>query len=250
MMNPAEFENIDRVERDFWWFQGMNRILFHLLERELAGRAPRQLLETGCGTGGFATLLRQRWPSASVHVSDLAMEGLQFARERGLASRTQADIRALPYADASFGTVLSLDVIVHLKRGEEARALSELARVLRPGGLAVIRCSALDILHSRHSDFTHERQRFTRARLMRGAAEAGLIPKRCTYLNSFLMPVALAKFRLWEPLFGAKPASGLVQPPAWLNRMLSCGLTSELALLRRGIDLPLGQTVLLLARKR
>ena len=43
---------------------------------------------------------------------------------------------------------------------------------------------------------------------------------RCSYANSLLMPVALAKFRLWEPLMRKAPASG-VQPVApWLDRIL------------------------------
>jgi len=248
MMNPQEFQNIARVEEHFWWFRGMNRILFHLVEGEFQARRPGCILEVGCGTGGFAELAGRRW-NCPIHVVDLAMEGLRFARERGLTRTAQADIRALPFADRAFDAVLSLDVIVHLARGNELAAFAELARVLRPGGLAVVRTSALDILKSRHSDYAHERQRFTRPRLVAGAQAAGLRVTRCTYLNSLLMPVALAKFRVWEPLFQRSLSTGLEQPPAVVNRVLEGVLSSELALLRHGIDFPAGQSLLLLARK-
>ena len=68
---------------------------------------------------------------------------------------------ALPFAVEAFDALLSMDVLVHLKRGEEVRALSEFARVLKPGGLLVLRLGALNALRSRHSEFVRERQRFT-----------------------------------------------------------------------------------------
>ena len=69
---------------------------------------------------------------------------------------------ALPFAGDVFDLVLSVDVVVHLPRGEEHHAARELARVTARGGLVVLRVSALDILRSRHSEFAFERQRFTR----------------------------------------------------------------------------------------
>jgi hypothetical protein len=52
-----------------------------------------------------------------------------------------------------------MDVIVHLRRGEETRALAEFARVLKSEGLLALRVSALNALRSRHSKFAYERQR-------------------------------------------------------------------------------------------
>jgi hypothetical protein len=40
---------------------------------------------------------------------------------------------------------------------------------------------------------------------------------RCTYANALLMPVALAKFRIWEPLTRQPPASGVQPVPPWLD---------------------------------
>ena len=57
--------------------------------------------------------------------------------------------------------------------------------------------------------FAHERQRFTRSRLIELAERHGVKVLRCTHANSLLMPVAFAKFRPWEPLFAAEPASGV-----------------------------------------
>ena len=151
-MNPAEFANIAKSEQDFWWYRGMRRILFRVLDPIVRRRKVRRALEAGCGTGYMAQVLEQRyqWPMVPI---DLGWEGLEFGRRLGVERLCQANICNLPFPSAAFDAVVSLDVIVHLPRGEEDRPMAEFARVLAPGGLLVIRAAALDILRSRHSQF-------------------------------------------------------------------------------------------------
>ena len=180
---------------------------------------------------------------------DFSGEGLRYARQMGVNDPVQGDIRALPFSDEAFDLVMSVDVLVHLPRGEEQAAARELARVTRRGGLIALRVSALDILRSRHGQFAHERQRFTRRRLTELMEAAGIRVLRCSYANSLLMPVALAKFRIWEPLTRKAPQSG-VQPVApWLDRLLHAPLAVEAAWLSAGHDLPLGQSLMLIGER-
>ncbi|HUQ90533.1 MAG TPA: class I SAM-dependent methyltransferase [Bryobacteraceae bacterium] len=246
MMNPAEFANIAALEEHFWWFRGMRRILFHLLD-PLADRGGL-VLEAGCGTGHLSRMLEQRYGWRMVPV-DLAREGLDYGRGLGVTRMVQADIAALPFRSDAFDAVLSMDVIVHFPRGSEQQAFSELTRVLKPGGLMVVRVSALDILRSRHSDFARERQRFTRPRLLEQARRNGLRVMRCTFANSLLMPVALAKFRLYEPFLKGPLESGVRPVAGWLDRLLHQALAMEAAWLGRGRDLPFGQSLILIAGK-
>jgi len=168
----------------------------------------------------------------------------------GLERLAQADIARLPFPAASFDAVLSMDVIVHFPRGQEPAAMSELVRVLTPGGLLAVRVSALDILRSRHSQFAHERQRFSRARLITLAESNGIAVERCTYANSLLMPIALAKFRLWEPLMRKPPASGVDPVSPGLNRVLAAPLRVEASLIRAGLNFPLGQSLILIGKRK
>lgn len=248
MMNPAEFANIAAAERDFWWFRGMRDIIFRVLDPAVAGRSIDSVLEAGCGTGYMAQVMARRYGWRVVAL-DLGWEGLQAGRLRQVPRLVQADISRLPFPRACFDALVTLDVLVHFPRGGEEAALAELARVLRPGGLLALRVSALDILRSRHSQFALERQRFTRSRLLGLVARHGFRPLRCTYANSLLLPVALAKFRLWEPLLGRPPASGVAPVPAWLNRLLGLPLAAEACWLGAGGSFPLGQSLLLLAER-
>jgi ubiquinone/menaquinone biosynthesis C-methylase UbiE len=245
-MNPAEFANIARSERDFWWYRGMRQILFRLLDPAAVRGA--QVLEAGCGTGHLSKVLAERYAWRMTPL-DLGREGLEYARSYGLERLVQGDIRALPFATASFDALVSMDVVVHLERGREGEAFSEFARVLKPGGLLALRVAALDLLRSRHSQFAQERQRFTRKRLIEGVTRAGFHVDRITYANALLLPVALFKFRVWEPLTRAHQASGVEPVAGWLDSLLYAPLRLEAGWIGMGGSCPGGQSLVLLARK-
>ncbi|MGB9606893.1 MAG: class I SAM-dependent methyltransferase, partial [Bryobacteraceae bacterium] len=162
-MNPAEFHFLAHAEREFWWFRGMRRIMFSMLDPLARIRRIERVLEAGCGTGHFANLLEQRYGWRVVPV-DLAREALEYGRRMGVSRLVQADIARLPFSTDSFDAVFSLDVLVHFPRDQEGPAVTELVRVLKPGGLLVLRTAALKLLRSRHSQFTGECQRFTAGR--------------------------------------------------------------------------------------
>jgi SAM-dependent methyltransferase len=248
-MNPAEFANIASSEKNFWWYRGMRSILFRMTDPYLKSRKVARALEAGCGTGYFARLMQmeRRLPLVAL---DLGWEGLRHARIMGVENPVQGDMTNLPFGDAVFDLLISLDAMVHLPRGEEPRAVRELARVLKPGGLMVIRAAAFDWLRSRHSEFVFERQRYTRRQLTGLMTGAGVQTLRCTYANSLLLPVAAAKFRLWEPLTRARHASGVEQVPPWLDRLLYTPLAVEAACIGAGLNFPLGQSLIYIGEKR
>jgi SAM-dependent methyltransferase len=247
-MNPAEFANIAKCEKDFWWYRGMRAILDRMLEPFLAGRRIGRALEAGCGTG-YASLLMQAergWPVVPV---DISAEGLRYARAMGVRRLAQADISALPFADGTFDLVVSLDVLPHLPRGAEGRAIGEFGRVLAPGGLLIVRTAALDILRSRHSQFAGERQRFTRDRLAEAVERAGVRVRRATYANALLLPVAFTKFRIVEPLLRRPAASGVEPVAPWLDALLYRALAAEAAWIGAGRDFAAGQSLVVIGEK-
>ncbi len=93
----------------------------------------RDVLEAGCGTG--LILERLAHHASTVRGFDLSPGMLARARARGL-DVTLGDVTAVPFADESFDVVCSFKVLAHVS--EIGRALSELARVTRPGGQLVL----------------------------------------------------------------------------------------------------------------
>ncbi|MFN8641701.1 MAG: class I SAM-dependent methyltransferase [Candidatus Binatia bacterium] len=119
------------VEERFWWNVATRRAFFRMLAAIAPAPAAR-VVDVGCGTG---IVLREfPWPAASLIGCDAAALALDLTRKRGIQDLVRGDLGALPFADRSLDLVLALDVIEHLD--DDAAALAELARILRPGDIS------------------------------------------------------------------------------------------------------------------
>ena len=101
---------------------------------EIVTAAPRRVLEVGCGTGAFAARIQHALPEAELVATDQSDRFVELTRERGVTARL-ADVEDLPYADGSFDVVAAMWMLYHVP--DLHRGLTEIARVLRPGGLLV-----------------------------------------------------------------------------------------------------------------
>jgi ubiquinone/menaquinone biosynthesis C-methylase UbiE len=99
---------------------------------------PERALDVGTGTGEGALLLAREFPQASVRGIDLSEEMIATAKAKvgldpeGRIAFRVADAADLPYGDESF------DLVTHLNMPPFVR---EVARVLRPGGQAIVASS-------------------------------------------------------------------------------------------------------------
>ena len=70
---------------------------------------------------------------------DLSPECALAARRNGYDATFSGELTSLPFADASFDYVVSLDVLGHIEAEEKDAVLAEIKRVLRPGGVTLAR---------------------------------------------------------------------------------------------------------------
>jgi SAM-dependent methyltransferase len=99
----------------------------------VAEGAPGRVVDVGCGTGDFSDRL-QRELGIELVALDLSPRMVELARGLGLDAM-EGDIEALPFDDHQFDCVLANRVLYHVPNLD--RGLSEIARVLRPGGSLV-----------------------------------------------------------------------------------------------------------------
>lgn len=111
-----------------------------LIELGAGGR----VLDIGCGPGQIALLIAERIAGSEVLGIDLAQHMLDVANRHRAASPfggsvrfELADAKGLPYPDASFDTVCSNTILHHIP--DPIPFLAEAGRVLRPGGVLLIR---------------------------------------------------------------------------------------------------------------
>jgi SAM-dependent methyltransferase len=186
---------------------------------ELEGRNGR-VLEAGAGTARFLRAIRIQIPGVEGFACDAAAAGLHKAiRADERLAVAQGDLTALPYRSESFDAVLVFDVLEHLIEPE--RAVREIARVLRPGGLfhALVPCEGQPgSLHwlmwktNLGADLKEKRvghvQRFTHDSLRRLLQKAGLQTTSVSYSMHWIGQVR-------DILAHAEEGEGF---PRWLAR--------------------------------
>ena len=130
----------ESVLRSHTWRTAENSAAYLLPEL----RAGMVLLDVGCGPGTITTdLARKVAPGRCVGVdraSEVLAQAQAHATAKGVAVEFQAaDVYGLPFADAAFDVVHAHQVLQHLT--DPVRALRELRRVLKPGGVLAARDS-------------------------------------------------------------------------------------------------------------
>jgi SAM-dependent methyltransferase len=105
--------------------------------------APGRVLEVGCGWGELAEWIARETGAVAVAI-DLSPRMVELAVERGIDASV-ADVQALPFADGEFDLVVAAWMLYHVP--DLQRGLSEIARVLRPGGTFVAATNSRLHLH-------------------------------------------------------------------------------------------------------
>ena len=134
MSRPDEDTRAQRGEPSYIWRAGQERRL-QLIVAAAGDLALGRILDDGCGVGLY--LSRLSAAARAAHGVELeADRAAEAARRASRASVLRAEGEHLPYASGSFDLVLSHEVIEHV--ADDRRALSEIVRVLRPGGRLVL----------------------------------------------------------------------------------------------------------------
>ena len=248
-MNPAEYQALYDTEDRHWWFRGLWRDVDEALARFAPNReAGLRWLDAGSGTGGLLARLAVTGRFRLAAGLELSPDGLVLARRRKLPALARGSVSQLPFRDASFDAITSIDVLCH-RSVEGARALAEAARCLAPGGVLVLQVPAYQWLFSAHDRAVHSSHRFDRAEVLRMVTAAGLSPRLCVHRNSLLFPLAAARRLLARGRASGPDRSDVGAAGPFVQAVGGAALAVESRLRRLGLALPFGLSVFCVAAR-
>jgi SAM-dependent methyltransferase len=229
-----------------WWFAAIHANLLMLYRRampQLPGT--RKLLDAGCGTGGFLACLVHQMPEAETFGLDADETACHWALEKSAQPICAGSVNNLPFADAAFATIVSVDVLCH--RGvKEREALGQFHRCLAAGGILILNLPAYRWLMSHHDTAVHNARRYTKRDVVRLLHAAGFRPIFASYWNTVLFPLMVVT----RKLLAAGSGSDVKLQPRFVETACRAATTIERSLMRAGIRFPFGGSVLAIAAKQ
>lgn len=239
-----------RAEARHFWFRGFRAFVSPLIQHALNGRESARILDCGCGTGANVDLL-QRFGRATGF--DLSETGLRLGHSAGRTRLARGTVTAAPFRSGHFDLVTSFDVLYSLPDADERAAVSEMYRLLTPGGYALLTVAAMEVLRGDHSVLSRELRRYNRDDLRNRVTRAGFVVERITYaFGSLFVPMVVS--RTFQRRRGLKreheqaAQHEISVPPAPVNAALTALVRLEAAWLR-AFDEPFGSTLICLAKK-
>ena len=240
------YEAIARAEPGSFWFRARNRLIVSVVRRHFPDA--RSLLEVGCGTGFVLAGLRNAFPELRLVGSELLAEGLDVARRRlpDDVELVQLDAAEMPF-EAEFDVVGAFDVLEHVD--DDEAALAGMRRAVTAGGGLVLLVPQHPRLWSEMDVVALHARRYTRGDLVSKVERAGFDVVAASSFVSSLLPAMvvsrLARRALRRPY---DPVAELTPGP--LNRAFERVLDGERGLIERGWSLPVGGSLLVVARAR
>jgi ubiquinone/menaquinone biosynthesis C-methylase UbiE len=224
-----------------------------MLDRVVTPDGQQRVLDIGCGAGNMFHHLARYGPVVGV---DNNPKPLAVARERGYDVR-DGSAEDLPFDGGSFDLVSLLDTVEHCD--DDMAVLRECYRVCTPGGHVVITVPAFMWLWSHNDELNAHRRRYTTKELEEKLARIGFRIRRMTYNNFFVFPMAATmillrrgagqEVDLGSPHFDDESYQVEMEPaPPLLNTILS-GVTWTESQVLRWLNLPVGTSIICIARK-
>ncbi|EZP51070.1 MULTISPECIES: class I SAM-dependent methyltransferase [unclassified Sphingomonas] len=187
-MDRIVYDRMAAHDSTHWWYRARRDILSDYLTRYAALPAGARILEIGCGTGHNLPMLAQFGAVEAIEIDPAARA---IASERLGRPVGDAPLPELPgVARGAYDLVAVLDVVEHI--ADDVAALRAMASLLKPGGKILIAVPAHQWLWSAHDVVNHHHRRYSKATLAKAITAAGLAPRKLTYFNSLLFPLAAA----------------------------------------------------------
>lgn len=243
--SPTYFASLASRESGYFWFESRNELLCWALAKYFAPM--RNILEIGCGTGFVLTGIGQRFPDVRLSASEALRNGLVYAAKRlPGAGLFQMDARNIPFFE-EFDVIGAFDVLEHIE--EDCTVLEQMYAAVKPGGGIMLTVPQHPALWSGIDEYSYHKRRYTREELTRKVCQAGFRTIRTTSFVTILLPALVASRYRRRRYTEDFDLDAEFRISARVNKLLTGALSVERGLIRMGISLPAGGSLLLIAQR-
>lgn len=242
-MDSTTYAREEIAEATHWWFVG-RRSLFAAEISQAGIRTDARVLDIGTSTGANLRMFKHLG-FQNVTGIDLNEEAIRYCERKGFGPVHKGDICAMPFADSSFDLVLATDIVEHVDN--DTGAMEEIARVLSPGGVALITVPAFLSLWGRQDQVAQHKRRYLRKPFSVIVSGARLRIIKCYYFN----------YLLFVPIWAARKLISLLKIPLDHESQINSHLLNLIMLGVFRLDIrtapivrpPFGVSILVIARK-
>lgn len=243
-MKSFVYQQLAALEDNNWWFRGRRKIILSFLDYYFKDRTELKILDVGCGAGSVMKLL-------SLYGQVTGLENHKSLVEqcrRGGKNVVFGDVVNLNFSTNCFDLVVVLEVLEHVE--DDLKALRELYRVLKKGGLLFLSVPAFPFLWGNQDLAAGHKRRYKKSELTKLLIKSNFSIMKITYLNFFLFPF-ISFFRVARKTVSRqKPQldSDYFSKTPWIGSILAFILGTEAFLFTR-FNFPFGVTLLCVAKK-
>jgi SAM-dependent methyltransferase len=233
-----------RLEETYWWFIARSAILLKVINNICKFDKSSNILDAGCGTGGFAEKLSSISNVICLDTSEIA---LSYCHLRGLTNTHQCILSDYQKGEDRIDGITLLDVVEHIE--DDYGVLRDAYNMIDNEGYVIITVPAYQWLWCRHDEIHMHYRRYNKAQIVNVVKSAGFRIKYSSYFNTFLFLPAVAK-RFLDKITGAdKTNDNPIEPvPEFLNKLFTKIFMLEKSLLP-SIKFPFGLSILVIAQK-
>lgn len=234
-----------------FWVSSRNRLFKRIVYGQIPSIGKIKFLEIGCGTGGFIQQIVEN-KSLEITGSEIYIKGLLYAKKNlPDVNFIQFDVTQGEIGE-EFDLIVAFDVIEHIE--DDIAAISNINRMLHKGGSLIITVPQHMFLWSRLDEIVKHKRRYSRRELVTKLQKNGFDISYATSFVFALFPLMLVSRSFDKgPDQSQSDESALekrVKFPKVLNWFFDIFMRIDEALIRMGVSLPFGGTLVIIARKR
>jgi len=232
------------LEDSYWWFVARNRIVKSMIENRTELKLGNTILDVGCGTGGFAKLISDKFNPICLDTSSIALD---YCKRRGLENIHNSLLIDFPTSQYDISAVTMLDVLEHIEN--EREVLKQVYKLLPNKGWLIATVPAYQKLWSKHDEIHHHFRRYNRFDFISILRESGFSIKFSSYFNAILFFPALLK-RFIDKITSAEKKK--IEPVEEVSPLIN-NLFTKLFLLEKSLlntaSLPFGLSIIAIVQK-